>query len=392
LFDERGQQVIGKVDGIPLQVVLLAGLYFLICSGDVSAQRGENVGPTAGRIISIEPKEPEGALKVRQAKQLKTVNAAEGMLVRRGYLLILDPTARATVICGDGKRHDLQPGAHGCPCTQPCTPVVCGINYGGSLIGPMRGPDTDTGLYPVVIAPRTTLLGNLRPTIRWKPIAGATAQTTYHVTLYADRMKALWTKDVVAQTRLAYPDNAPPLAPGQTYKVVVTVDGQGSQQDRSPGLGFTTLTAEQARWLADAERQRKQLQLPETATRFLIANLYAARELNAEAIEQLEALYPTMHEAAVVRLLGDLYAVTGLIREAEKRYVEALSLTPADDLEGLGLTRKSLVQVYEGLGLFDRAMASLAEAKKAYRRLGNAAMLRALLKDERRLKQPFIRR
>ncbi|MEK6300529.1 MAG: tetratricopeptide repeat protein [Acidobacteriota bacterium] len=310
------------------------------------------------------------------------------MLVRRGYMLFLDPTARATVICGDGKKRELAPGAQGCPCREPCTPEVCGINYGGSTIGATRGPDTDAGLFPVVISPRKTRLRNLRPTIRWTPIAGANEKTAYNVTLYGDPMKVIWTKDVVSETRLTYPDKEPPLAPGQIYKVVVTSDGMSSQQDHSPGLGFTTLTADQVRMLADEERKRKQMQLPETQTRFLIANLYAARELYAEALEQLEDLYTTMKEAAVARMLGDIYAVIGLNREAEKRYVEALSLTPADDLEGLGLTQKSLAQVYENLGLFDRARASLAEAKRAYRRLGNLAMVNRLVKDERRLRQP----
>jgi tetratricopeptide (TPR) repeat protein len=110
--------------------------------------------------------------------------------------------------------------------------------------------------------------------------------------------------------------------------------------------------------------------------------------LYAEAIEQLEDLCTTMKETAVARTLGDIYAVIGLNREAEKRYIEALSLTPATDLEDLGLTQKSLAQVYETLGLFDRAMAQLAEAKKAYRRLGNRAMVNSLSKAEHRLKQP----
>lgn len=363
-------------------------LCLCIGAGCVSAQTGDTPGPTSGRIIWIEPKEPKGTLRVRQGKRVAPVNAAEGMLVRRGYLLILEPTARATVICGDGKPRDLAPGLQGCPCRQPCTPAICGINYDGSTLGSTRGPDTDTGLFPVVVAPRKTSMSNLRPTMRWTPIVGANEKTTYTVTLYGDRMKVIWTRDVISATRLTYPDKEPSLAPGQTYKVVVTSDGQSSQQDRSPGLGFTTLTADQARRLADEVSQRKQMQLPEAPTRFLIANLYAARELYAEAIEQLEELYATMKEPAVARLLGDLYAVTGLNREAEKRYVEALRLTPAGDLEGLGLTQKSLAQVYESLGLVDRAIARLAEARKAYQQLQDWAMVKTLLKDERRLKKP----
>lgn len=370
------------------QVALLAGIQFFLGTASASAQSGDSIGPTSGRIVFIKPKEPKGTLKVKQAKGVDPVNATEGMLVRRGYLLTLNPAARAAVICGDGRKHELAPGPQGCPCTRPCTPEVCGIRYDGSTIGATRGPDTDKGGFPVVISPRRTMLRNLRPTIRWAPIAGAKPDSIYNVTLYGDRMKMIWTREVVSQTRLAYPDKEPPLTPGQTYKVVVTSDGLSSQQDHSPGLGFTTLTADQARTLADEEIRRTQLELPETQTRFLVANLYAARELYAEAIEQSEDLYMTMKEPAVARMLGDLYAAIGLNREAEKKYLEALGLTAASDLDGLGLTQKNLAQVYESLGIFDQAIARLEEAMKAYRRLGYTTMVNALSNEERRLKKP----
>jgi hypothetical protein len=335
----------------------------------------------------IEPKQQKGALKVRQAKGVNPVNAFEGMLVRRGYLLILGPAARAAVICGDGKKRELAPGPQGCPCTKTCTPEICGINYEGSTIGSMRGPDTDKGLFPVVISPRKTMLRNLRPTIRWTPIAGAKESTTYKVTLYGDRMTVIWSKDVVSQIRLTYPDNEPPLKPGLTYKVVVTSEGLSSEQDHSPGLGFTTLTPDQAQTLADAETKGKQIVLPETQTRLLVSNLYAARELYSEAIEQLEELYTTMKEPVVARTLGDLYAEIGLNREAEKKYLEALDLTPAGDLDGLGLTQRNLAQVYERLGIFEKAIARLRAAMEMYRRLGNTAMVYALVNEELRLKK-----
>ena len=140
--------------------------------------------------------------------------------------------------------------------------------------------------------------------------------------------------------------------------------------------------------MADEETKRKQLGLPETQTRFLVSNLFAARELYSEAIEQLQDLYTTMKESAVARMMGDLYATIGLNREAEKRYLETLSLTPVDDLEDQGATQRSLGQVYENLGMLDRAIARLREATKAYRRLGNRAMINALLNDEQRLRKP----
>lgn len=379
--------MIAKTSWLPARVMFLIAISVFFRIDRVSAQSGNSTDPTSGRIVLIEPNERKGALRVRQGTRVHPINAVEGMLVRRGYLLILSPAARATVLCGNGKKRELAPGPQGCPCIKPCTPEVCGINYDGSTIGSTRGPDTDAGLFPVVISPRRTMLRNLRPSIRWGPIAGARENTTYAVTLYGEGMKVIWTRDVVSATRLTYPDEEPSMTPGQIYKVVVTSDGLSSEQDHSPGLGFTTLTTDQARALADEETKVRLMQLPEKQTRFLISNRYAAKELYAEAIEQLQDLYTTMKVSAVARMLGDLYATIGLNREAEKEYLDALSLTPASDLEGLGMTQRSLARVYENLGICDKAVAQLKAATSAYRRLRRFRMVRDLVHEKWRLKE-----
>ncbi|HYV05946.1 MAG TPA: tetratricopeptide repeat protein [Blastocatellia bacterium] len=367
---------------------LLVSIHLFLGAGSVSAQSRDRSDPISGRVALIEPK---GGLKIRQSKRAGLMNATEGMLVRRGYLLILDPVAKATIVCGDGKKRELAPGPQGCPCTLPCTPAICGIRYEGSTIRATRGPDTNDSAFPVVISPRRTLAGNLRPAIRWAPVAGAKADTTYNVTLYGEGMRVVWARDVISETRLAYPETEPPLAAGQTYKVVVTTNGLSSQQDRSPGLGFITLTADQASLLAAEEIKARQLGLPETQTRFLIANLYAARELYSEAIEQLENCDPARKNPAAISLIGDLYAEIGLNREAEKKYLQALALTPANDLDGLGSNHRNLATVYENLGEFDHAIAQLKEAITVYRRLRNLRVASVLLNDERRLKNPRSR-
>jgi hypothetical protein len=373
---------------IRIQFALIASIHFFLCAGSASAQSRDRSDPISGRVALIEP---TGGLKIRQAKRAGLMNATEGMLVRRGYLLILDAVAKATIICGDGKKRELAPGPQGCPCTLRCTPAICGIRYEGSTIRATRGPDTNDSAFPVVISPRRTLLGNLRPAIRWAPVAGAKADTPYKVILYGEGMRVLWARDVISETRLAYPETEPPLAAGQTYKVVVTTNGLSSQQERSPGLGFTTLTVDQARLLAAEEIKERQLGLPETQTRFLIANLYASRELYSEAIEQLENCDPARENPAVISLIGDLYAEIGLNREAEKKYLQALAITPANDLEGRASTHRNLAAVYENLGEFDKAIAQLKEAITVYRRLRNLRVTSVLLNDERRLRNPRSR-
>jgi hypothetical protein len=361
-------------------------LIFCLAGGSARAQSREAAGPISGQVVRIDPADPKGGLKVIQAKGLDPINANVSMLVRKGNLLIREPSARASVRCGDGKEHKLEPGLQPCPCTEPCTPEVCGINYAGSRLRPTRGPDTNLGLFPVVISPRKTDLLNPRPTIRWAPIAGTKDGVKYKVTILGENMKVVWTRDVDSKTWLPYPDNEPPLPPGQTYKVVVAAEFHSSDEDRSPDLGFITLTSDQARAVANEETKIKDLGLPGAQTRFLVANLYSARRLYAEAIEQLEDLDKTAKDAAVARTLGDLYGAIGLSREAERNYLEALGLQDAADLEGVGLIQKSLAETYENLGIFDQAIARFEEAIKAYERLHNEAMINALSGEQRRLK------
>jgi hypothetical protein len=368
--------------------VVVIGCFLTACpwqaldSSSVQAQSGDGASPTSGQIILIEPK---GSLKVIQAKGQVPVEATKHMLVSRGNLLILDAKAKATVLCG-GKPYKLGPGFQPCPCTEPCRPEDCGIIYDGSRISSTRGPDTENSPYPVVISPRKTLVLNPRPAIRWTPISGANEDVTYKVILYGENMRVIWTRDVNGQTALAYPDKEPSLTPGHTYKVVVTAKGRSSDEDHSPGLGFTVLAESQRRALADEETKRRKLGLPEPQTRFLTAILYAGRELYSEAIEQLNELHATMREPAVARVLGDLHLLIGLNREAEKKYLEALKLQDPTDLEGMGLIQKNLAQAYENLGIFDHAIARLQEAIKAYERLGNS-VVEQLKKQEQSLKR-----
>jgi hypothetical protein len=77
---------------------------------------------SCGRIIVIEPKEPNGALRIWARKGIAPVAATEGELVNNGSLLILDPAARAEIICADGHKYTLAPGLQGCPCRSRGTP------------------------------------------------------------------------------------------------------------------------------------------------------------------------------------------------------------------------------------------------------------------------------
>lgn len=334
--------------------------------------------PTVGRIVSIEPPVPPGKLSVRQGRGEQKADATVGMTVRRGHLLILAPDARAAVYCADGKKYDLKPGqTQGCPCTAPSR----GLVYDGSSIPRTRGHDTARGDFPAVISPRKGLLMTTRPTIRWSPVVSSKPgeAVAYRVIIRTDAGEEVWFKEGVTGTELAYPADAPELARGEVYKAVVEWGKKSSTQEKTADLGFTVLTETDAKAMRDAEAAVRLLKLPEAQTRLLVADLYASQELFSEAIELLTELKKTLKEPAVLRLLGNLYAASGLHREAVRQYEEALALPQiASDIEGQALTLAALGRSYSALG--ERALETdyLTRAVEAYQKLGEKVTIEQL--------------
>ena len=326
--------------------------------------------PTAGRIVSIEPANPPGKLRVKQGRGAQTADATVGMTVRRGHLLTLAADARAAVFCADGKTYDLKPGqSQGCPCTGASR----GFVYDGSTIPRTRGHDTARGDFPAVLSPRKGLLLTTRPAVRWSPVASSKPgeAVTYRVIMRTEAGEQVWSRDGVRGTELAYPADAPELVRGEVYKAVVQSGRKSSTQEKTADLGFTVLTETDAKALREAETAVRLLKLPGPQTRLLVADLYAAQGLSSEAVEALTELTKTLKEPAVLRLLGDLYAASGLHREAVKQYEEALALPQiGSDVEGQALTLAALGRAYSALGDREQATARFARAVEAYKRLG----------------------
>ena len=322
-------------------------------------------GPTTGRISTINP---QGKLKVRQRKGEAFAEATFGMIVRRGYRLDLEPGARATVKCADGKLHELIPGPQGCPCVTPEEGTI----QDGSQIPNTRGADTTESLFPVIISPRKTLLLTTRPTLRWSPVIqskpGATVTYTVRIENYTG---TLWSRKVNSQSELKYPADEKPLTKGEEYKLVVETQTRKSTEEGDATLGFTVLTEAEAKKIEEAEAAVRALKLHPTQTQFFIADLYAARGLLSEAILKLTSVKSTLRELAVLRLLGDLYAAIGLHREAIFNYESALKLShAASDLEGQALTLTSLAHSYQMLNKPDKAKEYRMKAIALYRKLG----------------------
>jgi tetratricopeptide (TPR) repeat protein len=183
---------------------------------------------------------------------------------------------------------------------------------------------------------------------------------------------------------MAYPSDAPALKPGTLYRLVVEAGGRSSAEEPGAGLGFELLEADEAATVRAAEAKIRALGLADAATRLLVANLYANHGLYAEALAQLEPV-ANSGEPAVLRLAGDLYLSTGLNRQAEESYLQALTLSQdANDTEGQAAAHVTLGRIYSALGNGEEAARHWQEAVAGYEGLGDQskiAEVRALLAE-----------
>jgi hypothetical protein len=298
-----------------------------------------------------------------------------GTSLHYGDLLRLDGSAQTTVVCTDLTLARAASGVGGVPCPV-AQPVLV---YDGSLVNPTRS--NPSGDFPLVVAPRKTNLLDPRPTLRWTPVAGV---TTYTVSVRGPNVT--WSTEVNSGTEVVYPDTAPALVRGATYKVTVVAGNRSSDEESLPGLGFTLLKDNEAKPVREAETKIRALGLPDTPTRLLVANLYASKELYTEAIAQLEGLATTSQEAAVPRTLGDLYLTLGLNRLAEERYLQAVDRSErAHDMEGEALAQHALGRIYEALGNPGESAQRLRKALELYQQLGDAKTVKEI---EQRLAGP----
>ena len=354
----RARRILEGLRVLRASVVLFGAVWMLLGCGapQPTPARPAGGGTESGLIVGV-----QGDAAVKRAGWRDYAPALFGAPLRRGDLLRLGSAGSATVACADLKLATVEGGVSGYPCqTAPRTPLV----YEGTLLNPTRG-DNGSGDTPLVISPRKTKLLNPRPVLRWQPMPGA---KSYKLSLRGTN----WIAEMSGASELPYPDSAPALQPGVTYRLVVTAGDRSSSEEPGAGLGFSVLGAAEAKAVKEAEAKIRALSLTETATALLIANVYATNGLYAEAVEGLERL-PGPQEPAVLRLLGDLYISTGLNRLAEERYTTALARSEAlSDVEGMAQAQHALGRIYEALGNPAEARRHLSDALALYDRLGDA--------------------
>lgn len=174
-------------------------------------------------------------------------------------------------------------------------------------------------------------------------------------------------------TEITYPADAPRLQPGVSYKLIVQAGQRNSSEEGLAELGFRLINSADAEQLHRAEARINALAIGKNAREFLLAHLFAAHGLYAEAIERLEALPSTVKEPAVARLTGDLYLATGLAWYAEEKLLKALELSrKRSDLEGQAIVGRTLALLYSDV--IGNAQEADAQGKKAlslYQKLGD---------------------
>src|SRR5215813_1744791 len=323
-----------------------------------------NVGSDSGLNVIVAL---QGQVIMKRKGWSAFAPARLGTTLQRGDLLRLEGSSQAKVVCANLTISDVPRDLSGVPC--PATRPI--LIYLGDKVTATRS--YGEGAFPRVVAPRKTKLLDPRPTLRWTPVAGA---TSYKIIVRGQKARGqnpYWNMNVPSVTKLDYPAGAPPLEADTDYKLIVSASGHQSDEETEPGLGFALLRSDKAKEARDAEKKIRSLGLPDAPTRLLIAHLYAAYDLKAEAIDQLEGIPETLQEPAPARLLGALYLAIGLSRHAEKHYLRALEFSRnVNDEEGQALAHKELGRIYdEALGNRNAAIQHLESALKWYKKLGD---------------------
>lgn len=282
----------------------------------------------------------EGRVAVKHKGWASYAPVVFGTDLHPGDLLRIDENSRVTIVCSDLTLRDITAGVTGLPCTGSRRVL---LRPDGSIINATRNW-LIAGTFPQVLSPRKTKVLSLQPVLRWTPVAGS---TSYKITVRGGGIE--WKTKVYSVTEITYPYEAPKLQAGIDYKLIVETDNQSSSSYESgPDLGFSILSPEDYKKVLHEEKQIEDLRLPSGPTEFLIARLYSSYGLRAEAIEKLEHTLQQFRAAAVMELLGDLYASIGLVRLSESNDLRAIELAESENDEiGLMFTHMALARIYK---------------------------------------------
>ncbi len=245
--------------------------------------------------------------------------------------------------------------------------------------GAARG---DQEKIPYLLNPRNTTIADTRPTFIWQPVAGASG---YRLSLIPVEGEG-WSRDTGPETtRLTYPPEAPPLAPGSVYKVELTTLDKPTAVD---GSVLRLPPAAELAALAKDEASLQALPLAETGRSLMLAQLYRQRGFLAAALAQLEPLAAAQQppSASLWQQVGDLYLEMELTDQAETTYQQALSAAAATDPAAQAAAHLGLARVALTFGETAPALDHLTAAETLYRQAGQTDLADQVAAEREKLK------
>jgi hypothetical protein len=327
---------------------LFSVLIILIACGSAAAE-----AKVCGCYFDAETAPRNIKVQFKGSKRLQP--AGKGMYINKNTFLRATAPASAKLYCDDGsgglkvEQLDGQNSAPPVPCLS--SPAGVANVVGDKIIDiPRKQGDKGQNNFPSIISPRNTKLIDARPRLSWTSVAGASNYTVKIQSLDGE----LWKQKIPAQSGAQIQEIELPaeviLKPDVDYQLIVETEGRSSEESKDTNISFRLLT--DVREIQNAVREITN-QTTEGDTRtFLIASLYAARDLNYDALQLLKSKASFGDSPEALRLVGDLYIKMGLLRLAEKQFLELLKspLKEKDSIYGQYLTNKRLRVIYGGLG------------------------------------------
>lgn len=318
----------------------------------------------------------KGNVQVKKAQQSQFQQANAGITTLSSDDQIkLGSNASVTIYCSNLNQWTVtQPGTYsvsqGCPAGEAII-VLC-PDCNNRTRRPLGTKEERLQQLPYLISPRNTLVFNNSLTLRWNGVSEATSYT----------VKVGDWEEQTNGTQILYDGE---LKPGEFYPVRVVADnGVSSTDEDNDGQysWFIVLEEGEAKALQEQVAVINQQELSKEQEGLILAYLYRGEELNAEAIEVLEALVKSGSQTTTVyQLLGDIYQQIGLSLMAKQVYGQGLALIAIEEnSEVKAMMQWGLGEVEYTLGNRDEAVEWLEKAKASYWALGEEIQVEELAK------------
>jgi hypothetical protein len=375
--------------GVLFIVGLSAGIIYFI-----NRKHETSAGALFASIIDIKPE-----VEVKRNGTDRLEPARFGMTVAEGDIINTYTNASASLICENGNAYKLAAQSNlELDCDDTTSDRFAGhvdVVLSGQLVNQpqatlplavasevVRSSRAEQAEIPLLLTPRNTSTIETQPTFRWQPVPGATG---YRLSLNLASGES-WSRETT-DTSLAYPSDAPALAPGSANVVnLATLDNE-TAVDKT----LLQVVAEpELKSLTEAEKAIQALNLAEAAERYLLAQLYRRYELRSAAIDQLQHLIEAepAPSASLHQQLGDLHLEVGLYLQAEADYQAALAAAEqAGDLASQAAAHIGLARTAELFEESEAVLDHLNTAEVLYRQAGQTEQAESVAAEKAELEK-----